>query len=80
MTGVIVATYLLLCGLGIGFIEACWADTYFCDSLCVYPKDIYNQTNMNMIFCTILWLLLGVVSPFMFLWKILYWLAHLGRR
>lgn len=46
----------------------------------ITPTNLYRHTEMNKLFCFIIFLALGIISPFMFIGKVLYWLAHIGRQ
>lgn len=44
------------------------------------PKDIYRHSKFNIFGCTILWLLVRVISPLATIWLFVYWAFHVGRK
>lgn len=45
----------------------------------VLPHDLYKRTNMNMIGCVIVSILLFIVLPIIWIYRLLYIIFHLGR-
>lgn len=45
----------------------------------VLPHDLYKRTNMNMIGCVIVSILLFIVLPIVWIYRLLYIIFHLGR-
>lgn len=46
----------------------------------VTPKEIWEETDLNMVTCVILWLLWLVVNPIYITTRFLFFLAHFGRK
>jgi hypothetical protein len=43
------------------------------------PRDIYDKTDFNIFGCWVLYIGLCVISPFMAIGKLVYWIFHVGR-
>ena len=50
------------------------------DNFVSTPKDLYDTTNFNWLGVMLLYILYVLIFPLMFIFKIIYWIFHAGRR
>lgn len=73
----IIALYVIIACVGT-FLE--FMALYEIDSDSISVKYIYDHSEMNIVCCFIVWLLLGIVSPVFFICKVIKWIGTVGRK
>lgn len=62
------------------FVVIIFFATFFeCDDIISTPKDIYEASEMNMFGCVLVYIMMLIFDPLLYVVKFLRWISHVGR-
>ena len=62
-------------------VTASWGNNNYCDHpFIATPKNIYDRTKLNWVFCCVFFIALRVMSPIVSLVLFIHWILHVGRK
>lgn len=72
MKTILLIYLIFVVGFFLGTIKDFW-------NVAITPKEIYECNNFNMLAAVLLYIIMFIFNPLLFIFRFFYWIFHVGR-